>query len=403
MSGFQAPPQGDFHSYASLTAKQADHLGDIDHYSSTHCADVDGLDGLLLPLRLAVPSAAHFYSGKFAQCHRGMGVIEDKIHRTSADYTKADQQAMSDLHTIYPGAISHFPDIGAIPGAARAGNFNDAAVSLKEPASAEEATSKNIHHQLLALGTGSELRTADKVFKFFTGQSLVELLIKPLSGDYGRLLYLHSAYDTLADAAYTVAGTLRKGSWALGGEWKGPTATAFDSYLFRWTMGIGGVGDAAKSTATAFKVGYDAVMVLVHQALREINRLVNEEIKQLVEQGAEMAAGDATIEAVGLGPEDPVADVAAGIYSAYKLYKMYKIISRIVTGITIVEGIYKAIRAAVKTIVEGVEKVQEAMDSPMPTVGSLIDDVERRGFEFEKSGGWSATAGAARIGMLPSA
>lgn len=116
-----------------------------------------------------------------------------------------------------------------------------------------------------------------------------------------------------------------------------------------------------------------------------------------------MLAGDATIEAVGLGPEDPLADVGAGLYSAYKLYEMYKTVSKIITIIKVIEGIYKAIEAAIKGIESAVKKVTEALNSPMPTVDSLIGDVERRGFEFEKSGGWSATAGAARIGMLPAA
>ncbi|MEU9113288.1 hypothetical protein AB0D04_16275 [Streptomyces sp. NPDC048483] len=332
-----------------------------------------------------------------------MGVIGDKVHRTSSDYASADHQAMTDLHAIYPGAISHFPNIASLPGASRVGNFTDEAVSLKEPVNAEEATAKNIHHQLRLLGLKSELKTADKVFKFFTGQSLVELLLKPLTGDYGRLMSLHEAYDTMGEAAYTVAGTLRKGSWALGSEWKGDTGTAFDSYLFRWTMGIGGVGDAAKTVAKAYKVGYDIVIVLVHQALRKLNELIEEEIEALAKEGAEMLAGDAAIEAVGLGPEDPLADIGVGIYSAYKLYKMYKIISKIITAINIIEGIYKAIEAAIKGIEESVKKVSEALHSPMPTVDSLINDVEQRGFEFEKSGGWSATAGAARIGMLPAA
>lgn len=310
---------------------------------------------------------------------------------------------MTDLHAIYPGAISHFPNLGSLPGASRAGNFSDEAVSLKEPANAEETTAKNIHHQLMMLGLKSELKTADKVFTFLTGQSLIELLLKPLAGDYGRLMYLHDAYDTMGEAVYTVAGTLRKGSWALGSEWKGQTGTAFDSYLFRWTMGIGGVGDAAKTVATAYKDGYDIVIVLVHQALRKLEDLIQQEVEQLAKEGAEMLAGDATIEAVGLGPEDPLADVGAGLYSAYKLYEMYKTVSKIITIINVIEGIYKAIEAAIKGIESAVKKVTEALNSPMPTVDSLIDDVERRGFEFEKSGGWSATAGAARIGMLPAA
>ncbi|MFE7312278.1 hypothetical protein ACFU7T_04055 [Streptomyces sp. NPDC057555] len=403
MSGFQAPSQDEFHQYAALTSKQAGHLAEMQSYGDHHCSKDDDLEGLLLPLRLLVPKTAHFFAGKLAQCHRGMGVIEDKIRRTSSDYTKADEQAMTDLHGIYPGAISHFPNISTLPGASQVANFTDESVSLKEPANAEETTAKNIHHQLMLLGLKSELKTADKVFSFLTGQSLVELLLKPVLGDYGRLVYLHDAYDSLGEAVYTVAGTLRKGSWALGSEWKGDTGTAFDSYLFQWTMGIGGVGDATKIVAKAYKDGYDVVIVLLHQALRAVDDLINKEIEQLAKEGAEMLAGDAAIEAVGLGPEDPLADIGAGVYTAYKLYKIYKIVARIITAIKIIEGIYEGIKKAIEGIEDAVQKVTDALNSPMPTVGSLIDDVEQRGFSFEKSGGWSPAAGAARLGMLPAA
>ncbi|MEV6942051.1 hypothetical protein AB0N07_08595 [Streptomyces sp. NPDC051172] len=73
-----------------------------------------------------------------------------------------------------------------------------------------------------------------------------------------------------------VHGSSRKGSWKLGGEWSCEAATNFDSYLFRWTMGIGGVGDAAKLAAKAFKDGYHIVVGLVWEALSEIGKLMDE-------------------------------------------------------------------------------------------------------------------------------
>lgn len=406
MTGFTAPPQQDFHSYANLTTKQGGHLDTLVQWSGSQCADTGGLDGLLLlPLLEIVPSVSHFFSGKLSQCRRGMDVIADKVRRTSDAYTSTDRATAADLRGIYPHSYANFPAVAEIPGASHLGDFTDEDVTLKEPTSAEDDTAKNIHHQLLALGRNSELKGADKLFQFCTGQSLVELLLTPLVGEYGRLRYLHDAYDALGDAAYTVAGTLRKGSWKLGGEWKGDTGTAFDEYLFRWTMGIGGVGDAAKIAAKAYLDGYEAIVGLVYAALREIDELIKNEIKQLAEEAAKMAAGDAAIEAVGLGPEDPLADVGAGIYTAYRMYKIYKIVRTIVSIIMTIEKIFEAISKAVDTIRSDVQKVADFISSPssLPSVGSLVDDVEQRGFEFEKGGGWSPAVGASRIAMLPAA
>ncbi|MGW1914524.1 hypothetical protein ACWCQS_28285 [Streptomyces sp. NPDC002076] len=402
MADLRTPTQGDFHAYADLVKTQGDHLGTLVAWSSNECAKADGFDGLLTPLRPLVPHVSAFLHGKFAQCQRGMGLIDGKIRRTSAVYTETDHNVAMRLRNIYPQASSHFPDLGAMPGLHRVGDFKDEDVELKELDSAEEDTAKNIHLQLWTLRNGSELRGADRVFKFCTGQSLVELLITPPSGQYGRLLYLHKAYDELAEAAYTVTGTLRKGSWTLGTEWTGEAATAFDSYLFKWTMGMGGVGDAAKEAAKFYKVGYDAIMLLVRQALGEINRLVNDEIAKLATEGEEMVAGDATIEAVGLGPEDPLADAVAGIFTADKLYNMYKWVKRIITAITVIQETFAKISDAVEAINKGVRQAVDFINDP-PSVSSLIDQVEQRGFAFEKSDAWNATLGAARIALLPAA
>ncbi|MCD9880285.1 hypothetical protein [Streptomyces guryensis] len=403
MAGFRTPAQGDFHAYANLTKQQGDHLTRLGQWSSNECAKVDGLDGLLVLARAFVPDISTFFSDKFAQCQRGMGVIDDKIQRTSAAYTKVDQDNAADLRNLYPQSSFSFPDISTLPGASHLGNFTDEDVELKKLDDADGTTSKSIHTALLLARNSTDLKAAEHAFQWCTGQSLVELMLTPLFGEYGRLSYLGDAYDELGDAAYTVAGTLRKGSWRLGSEWSGETATNFDSYLFRWTMGIGGVGDAAKIAGKAFKDGYHVVVGLVWEALSEIGKLMDDGIKKLAEQFAEMMAGDAAIEVVGLGPEDPVADVVAGIWTADKIYDMYKTVRLIINVIGIIQTIFEKISAAVDAIKEGVQKALDSLESPPPTIGSLIDDVEQRGFEFEKGGGWSPTMGASRIALLPAA
>ncbi|MFF4506478.1 hypothetical protein [Streptomyces sp. NPDC001401] len=403
MTGFRTPAQSDFHAYADLTKKQGDHLVRLAQWSGHECAQVDGLDGLLVLAREFVPDISTFFSDKLAQCQRGMGVIDDKIQRTSAAYTHVDQNTATELRNIYPQSSFSFPDISTLPGASSLGNFTDEDVDLKKLDSADDTTSKSIHTALLVARNSTDLKAAEHAFQWCTGQSLVELMLKPLFGEYGRLSYLGDAYDELGDAAYTVAGTLRKGSWKLGGEWSGEAATNFDSYLFRWTMGIGGVGDAAKLAAKAFKDGYHVVVGLVWEALSEIGKLMEDGIRKLAEQFAEMMAGDAAIEVVGLGPEDPVADVVAGIWTADRIYEMYKTVRLIINVIGIIQTIFEKISDAVDGIKKAVHAAMEFLDSPPPTIGSLIDDVEQRGFEFEKGGGWSPTMGASRIALLPAA
>ncbi|WP_152626535.1 hypothetical protein [Streptacidiphilus carbonis] len=405
MAGFKTPPQSDFHTYSGLMTTQGGHLSTLNQWCGNQCSETTGLDGLLMLLRPVVPEFSGFFSEKISQCVRGMALVSSKVNQTSAEYFSTDQDVAAQLAKLYPAPITGFPDVGAIPGTSLVGNFTDQDVTLTEPASGAEDTAKNIEHQLMIIRQGfgaGPLATAEKVFKYFTGQSLVGLLLEPLAGKYGQLLYLHDAYGQLGDGLYTVAGTIRKGSWGLAQEWTGSAATAFDSYLFSWSMGIGGLGDAAKVVAKIYKDGYDAVVLLVQAALREMDSLLNNVLPKLAEDGGEMVEGDAAIEAIGGGPEDPVADVVAGVFTAYKMYKIYKDIALAITIINAVETIFTSIQKAIKGIENGVQAVAKMINSPMPTIGSLVNDVENRGFDFEK-GAWDPTLGAVRVGMLPSA
>lgn len=435
MGGFTAPPKADFDSYAALMTKEAGHFKDCVQWAGKECAEASDLNGLLVfPLAILMPKIAQAFTAKLSQCQSGMAGVADRSRRTGAAYDQTERTNAANLSSIgnklFGDPIQGFPDLGKVPGLQHLGNFDDEDISFKEPDPAGDDTAKNIGIQLMLLGgytdkgsagiqsganlkafpagmvkpdagignwSGKLLAMGDGIFRHFTGQSLVALLFDPIVGNYGRLKYLEEAYDQLGDAIYTVTGTTRKGSVRLGGEWQGETARAFDSLMFRWSMGSGGLGDAAKIVSHLCRDGYYAICALVQVALQAITRLINEEVKQLIET----AAGDAAIETVGGGPEDPVADVVAAAWTAYKIYK---IISAIITAVQEIMKIYDDIKDAVEKIRHDVQVVIDAFESPLDipgTIHSLINDVEQRGFEFEKSGGWNPELGAARVAMLP--
>jgi uncharacterized protein YukE len=438
MGGFSAPPKADFDSYAALMIKQSGHFKDCAQWAGRKCTEAGDLNGLLVfPLALLIPKIGQAFAAKLGQCQAGMAGVADRARGTGAAYEQAEHTNTANLTSIgnklFGSPIQGFPDLGTIPGLRHLGTFDDEDISFKEPDAAGDDTAKDISLQLKLLSgytdsgsrgiqdgahlrptgllgkvnpdagignwSGKLLAMGDSIFRHFTGQSLVALLFDPIVGNYGRLKYLEEAYDQLSDAIYTVAGTVRKGSVRLGGEWQGDTARAFDSLMFRWSMGSGGLGDAAKIVSHMCRDGYYAICALVQTALQAITRLINEEVKQLIET----AAGDAAIEAVGGGPEDPVADVVAAAWTAYRIYK---IISAIIKAVQEIMKIYDDIKDAVGKIHHDVQVVIDAFDSPLDipgTIHSLIDDVEQRGFEFEKNGGWNPELGVARVAMLPAA
>jgi len=195
--------------YALLVQKQGGYLGQLEKWSGTECHTTDGLDGLLEPLRGLVTEAAGFFTQKYTQCQSGMTSVSSKIAQSRDTYAHGDATAEQNLKNAYPVPI---PGFSVLPNLPKLGTFDDTPITLKEPDSAGDDTAKNIQLQLkLASGKliGGELKGAETLFKFVTGQSLVELLLKPIVGEYGRLKYLSESYGQLSDASYVVAGTLR--------------------------------------------------------------------------------------------------------------------------------------------------------------------------------------------------
>ncbi|MBY8857952.1 hypothetical protein K7711_15815 [Nocardia sp. CA2R105] len=225
-------------------------------------------------------------------------------------------------------------------------------------------------------------------------------MLKPILGDWDRLIYLHDAYDTLGDACYTVAGTLRKGSWKLGSEWQGDTATAFDSYMFRWTNGIGGVGDRAKVIADEYKKGHTIILSIVQLVVSYASQALDKEIKQLALDVEKTAAVDGAVEVIGGGPEDPLADIVAGLFTAAQAVQIYKDVRMVVNVIEQIDNYYNLIKETVEEVKSVVEKMQHPDFSGNQSVGSLIRDVEQHGFDFEKQGGWTPEDGTSRTGYL---
>ncbi|MFF3569515.1 hypothetical protein ACFYXQ_17235 [Nocardia jiangxiensis] len=411
------PPTDDFTAFTGLVSKQGEHLAPMVAWAGKECSDTDGLNGLLSAVKPIVPEVAQLLGGKLKQCQIGMGTVKDKVTTVDKELRSEDEKNATAIAKVIPDSPGISFDVSSVPGSSTLGNFTDEAVNLKAP-DKPKTISKGLVGTLAAkhgisvdgsdkkgTGGGGLIWIADKAYKMVTGHSFIEQLFKPLLGDWDQLMYLHDAYDTLGDACYTVAGTLRKGSWKLGSEWNGDTAEAFDAYMFRWTMGLGGVGDAAKEFAKVCKEVYDLVVDAVKIIVSEIDSLIANEITELAKEAAKTVEGDVAIEAIGLGPEDPVADVVAAAWTGYRAIKIYKRVKAVLSAVNKIYTVYNGIKKTVEKVSEAKKQLESLLsdNSPWPTAGSLISDVEQRGFDFEKDGSWDPTAGVARVAMLPSA
>jgi hypothetical protein len=195
-----------------------------------------------------------------------------------------------------------------------------------------------------------------------------------------------------------VAGNLRRGTYKMAPQWNGDAATEFESWMFRWHMGIGGLGDLAKVASNVFRDGYLTVSVLVQGVLDAIGAFINHELKKLLE----VAAGTAAIEAVGGGPEDPVADVVAIGWDAWKIYQALSYaITAIHAIVKLIGGLIDAVKKLSKDINDLIALIRDGSKNPGDVARTMLDHGLNKGLEVEKDQFWDPRFGATRIALLP--
>jgi hypothetical protein len=98
---------------------------------------VDGLDGLLDPLRGPVAEVGGFFNHKCAQCQTGMTGVSGKVLQARAAYSHSDRAAQDALKKVYPDPLPGFQEVSNLP---VIGNFDDIDIKLTEPTSAGRDT-----------------------------------------------------------------------------------------------------------------------------------------------------------------------------------------------------------------------------------------------------------------------
>lgn len=210
------PPEKDFGDFSKLMSLQQGSFGELSRWASGQCNEVSDLTGLLAVVPPLVNKVSGAFAGELTKCANGMGDVGGKASQAGKTYYDTERKNHQRAQSIWPDAVPGFPDIGEVQGLQHLGDFNNEDVKLDAPDPAGDDTAKQIKHQLLLLNhngsqSGKILHDADSIYHYVTGQSLVQQLLTPIFGNYGRLKFLQEAYKSLADGIYTVTGTVRKG------------------------------------------------------------------------------------------------------------------------------------------------------------------------------------------------
>ncbi|MFD2418704.1 hypothetical protein [Amycolatopsis pigmentata] len=169
----------------------------------------------------------------------------------------------------------------------------------------------------LVESAGLEVMAVDWVFQHIAGKSLVDMVIKPLTGDFSKMRQNGEAWRNIANAMKQFSATMSGNAKIVGEDWKGPSGLAHKAYVdVGWKAGLAVEGEIAKVIAKGFDTVADGSEKLAREALKLLKKLVD----KLIE-----IAAKACIPVVGWAAEATTVidalDIANQIFQIIELIK----------------------------------------------------------------------------------
>lgn len=213
--------------------RNAGHLGAMADY----CAGLTGQHGSFGVLM------QHFHTGYDAAARTQVRVLREmrhKVFRTAEavgasreTYLAAERDvavAMARLEQQLVGARSS-PLPGTAPQPEWIGGYEDQ-IAVEGVLIAPNSHDDEMNRQIEQIG--GKLGMIDDIWRFFFGESLLDKVFTPISGDWGQLRSIADGWDNLGTAAKGVEDNLTAFKVRLGQTWQGPAAARFDGYLDQW-------------------------------------------------------------------------------------------------------------------------------------------------------------------------
>jgi hypothetical protein len=117
----------------------------------------------------------------------------------------------------------------------------------------------------------------DWVFQHIAGRSLVDVVIKPITGDFSKMRQNGQAWDTVGDAMKQFSATMSGNAGIVTKtDWKGLSSLAHKAYVdVGWKAGLIVEGGIAKLIAKGFFAVADGSEKLAAQALKLLKKLID--------------------------------------------------------------------------------------------------------------------------------
>lgn len=225
----------------------------------------------------------------------------------------------------------------------------DAGDGVRQALQPPEPGGTDINELVQSAGWG--VTAVDWLFEQVTGESLVEMIIMPITGDYRKIAADGNAWRTVSTAMSSFSDTMSANTDALRDSWKGPAAFAHEAYVdYGWKAGFVVEGKIAETIAKGFDKVAEGSERLCKKALELLDKLV----KKLIEAAAQIWV--------------PLAGwiaAAEKVWAAYNIYKMImEIIEMVKQIIQAVKEIFESIQSIGSQLakIKDIRSIDDAMD-----------------------------------------
>lgn len=388
--------------FREFVAEQSDHLYGLVGYASSTCGTTDGLDGALSVLRGPIEDLAAAGRMVVSLSATGLGPyggVAGKVQNVLTEYRYADEDSAGYLNQLFPDPLEALPVDIPLPddrGPAQP-IFSYSHAEAPDPAEPEDDVAELTADEI---DPGGVLGTFADAFEFVFGWDPLQELVEPLVGRFGRLAWLSTAYVNMGDAVYRVAWNLREGTYIVAPHFNGQAGSAFEILMFRWHMGLGGLGDA-----------YHVVSTLLAEASRVIGELVSwalDKLYGIIEWLAAKLAGVGLVKTVGVALWNIVTEF--DLTAAYdEVREIYDDVMGLKDKIGEIKDACETLKENLTEVWTTIEEVAGVASDPRQAMEDAIEDevadLASREVQIEQMGvgaaQWPAEVGVVRVGMLP--
>jgi hypothetical protein len=388
----------DLRAFAGKLGDASGHATVLSAYAGTYCTETAGMDGVMALIRPIVTDLAEANGTVLNRISARLDTTAVELGAAADDYDAGDTTAADGFATTFPDPPDYFRTFPALEPP-----LLDLPAYEPNPAAPTYTATRYVPEDI---DVDDWIGQIEQAWQEAYGESLIGALVEPLIGDPGRLAYLAEAYTQLGTGTYQVAWNLRYGSYNLGQVWEGDAYDAFGAHMFKWHMGLGGLGDVHALFAKLFTTLRDTIVDGVEAARELINQLIDRIFRAWLRKYLNEEIGYRT-NPFGSLTGDPCNPrvIVFVVWTNDDMSEFLDAVNAVKERIEQLQRDVERLIDSVRAVLDSVEMLLSFLGHPFrnatDAVRQAAENAQRGVFEFESAEWYDPAVGAGRVLLLP--